>query len=228
MPMSREHEFDTAAAFPLSPRRHAQIRVSLPDRACGRRRAGHLFWGGDEACGSERRVTPATRGGAAATMTHFDAIVIGTGQSGPSLAVRLANAGKKRRDHRAQALRRHVRQQRLYPDQDADRERPRGAVARRAADFGVDDRRDDPGGHEGGQGAQGRDRARASEGVENGCAAPRASPSNGHARFVAPEPVASASELLEARADLHQRRRPRRRPGHAGHRRRCPTSPTRR
>ena len=58
---------------------------------------------------------------------RYDAIVIGTGQAGPSLAVRLAQAGPQDRDHRAQALRRHVRQQRLHPDEDADRERARRA-----------------------------------------------------------------------------------------------------
>ena len=59
--------------------------------------------------------------------TRFDAIVIGTGQSGPSLAHRLTEAGRQVAVDRAQALRRHLRQQRLHPDQDPDRERPGGA-----------------------------------------------------------------------------------------------------
>jgi hypothetical protein len=66
----------------------------------------------------------------------YDAIAIGTGQAGPSLAVRLAHAVPKNRHHRAQTLRRNLRQRGMRPDQDPDRE---CACARRsgAADFGV-------------------------------------------------------------------------------------------
>ena len=48
----------------------------------------------------------------------YDAIVIGTGQAGPSLARRLAERGHEGRHHRAQTVRRHLRQHRLHPDQD--------------------------------------------------------------------------------------------------------------
>ena len=56
-------------------------------------------------------------------MKRFDAIIIGAGQAGPPLAIRLAAAGQDRGDHRAKALRWHVRQHRLHADQDAHRER---------------------------------------------------------------------------------------------------------
>ena len=55
--------------------------------------------------------------------TKCDAIVIGTGQAGPSLAVWLAGHGNESGDHRAQAFRRHLCQHWLYPDEDAGRER---------------------------------------------------------------------------------------------------------
>ena len=79
-----------------------------------------------------RRVAVARRGtrrrAKGGRMTErFDAIVIGTGQAGPALAVRLASAGPQDRDPRAQARRRHLRQRRLHSDQDADRERARRA-----------------------------------------------------------------------------------------------------
>ena len=57
--------------------------------------------------------------------TRYDAIVIGTGQSGPPLASRLADEGTEDRRHRAQAVRRHLRQCRLRADQDAGGERAR-------------------------------------------------------------------------------------------------------
>ena len=40
--------------------------------------------------------------------TKYDAIVIGTGQAGPSLAVRLAEHRNEGGDYRAQAVRRHL------------------------------------------------------------------------------------------------------------------------
>ena len=69
----------------------------------------------------------------------YDAIVIGAGQSGPLLAVRLAEAGRKRADRGARP-RRHVRQQRLHPDEDADRERARSARGPARGRWGVDRR----------------------------------------------------------------------------------------
>ena len=52
------------------------------------------------------------------TTTSYDAIVIGSGQAGPSLAVRLAQSRHGDRAGRARASRRHLRQRRLHPDQD--------------------------------------------------------------------------------------------------------------
>jgi choline dehydrogenase-like flavoprotein len=55
-------------------------------------------------------------------MHDFDAIIIGTGQAGPSLAFRLAGAGMKVAG-RAPSRRRHLRQYRLHLDQGLDSER---------------------------------------------------------------------------------------------------------
>ena len=70
-------------------------------------------------------------GGAAdrgdAAMKSFDAIIIGAGQAGPSLAGTADEGGHDRRLRRAQAVRRHVRQHGLHADQDARRERLCGA-----------------------------------------------------------------------------------------------------
>ena len=61
-------------------------------------------------------------------MAHrFDAIIIGAGQAGPSLAGRLTAGRHDGRRRRAQAVRRHLRQHRLHADQDAGRERLCGA-----------------------------------------------------------------------------------------------------
>ena len=65
--------------------------------------------------------------------TSFDAIVIGAGQAGPFLAVRLAKAGMTNGADRARAPRRHLRQRRLHSDQDPGGQRPhraRGAPRR--------------------------------------------------------------------------------------------------
>jgi predicted dinucleotide-binding enzyme len=55
-------------------------------------------------------------------MDDHDAIIIGTGQSGPSLARRLVAAGQKVAVIRTQVLRRHLRQYRMYADQNSRRE----------------------------------------------------------------------------------------------------------
>ena len=54
-------------------------------------------------------------------MPDFDAIIIGTGQAGPSLAFRLAGAGMKVAV--VERHRRHLRQYRLHPDQGLGSER---------------------------------------------------------------------------------------------------------
>ena len=46
----------------------------------------------------------------------YDAVIIGAGQAGPPLAVRLAGAGKKVAISRAQPVWRHLRQHGLHPD----------------------------------------------------------------------------------------------------------------
>ena len=56
-------------------------------------------------------------------MPDYDAIVIGAGQAGPSLALRLAGAGMKVAIVERNLVRRHLRQYRLHADQDDGRER---------------------------------------------------------------------------------------------------------
>ena len=73
----------------------------------------------------------------AMTGRTFDAIIIGAGQAGPSLAGRLTAAGQTRRHRRAQAVRRHLRQHRLHADQDLVASAYAAHLARRAADYGV-------------------------------------------------------------------------------------------
>ena len=53
----------------------------------------------------------------------YDALIIGAGQAGPPLAGRLTAAGMSVAVDRAQALRRHLRQYGLHPDQNARRQR---------------------------------------------------------------------------------------------------------
>ena len=60
-------------------------------------------------------------------MPEFDAIVIGTGQAGPSLARPPERGRQKVAIIERKLLRRHLRQHRLHPDQDAGRERLCGA-----------------------------------------------------------------------------------------------------
>ena len=152
--------------------------------------------------------------------TRFDAIVIGTGQSGPSLARRLTEAGRKVAWSSASAS--------AAPASTTAASRPsrliasaRAAhVARRAADFGVVI-----------EGAVRVDmkavKARkdaivrvSNEGVEEGLREnPTASPSTSAMRASsAPKQVAVGERDPRGRADLHQRRRPRRHPADRRHR----------
>ena len=135
----------------------AGMAAILDQRLAPRGRRGR---GEPVRCG--RRVATMMRGDATARAsgalmtTSYDAIVIGSGQAGPSLAVRLAAGRHEDRAGRARAPRRHLRQRRLHPDQDAGRQRARRA--RRAARRRLrrDDRRAGQRRHEGGEGAQGR------------------------------------------------------------------------
>ena len=68
---------------------------------------------------------------------QFDAIVIGTGQAGPSLATRLTEAGMKVAVVDAAQIRRHLRQHRLHADQDPGGERQAAHLARRSGELGV-------------------------------------------------------------------------------------------
>ena len=48
----------------------------------------------------------------------FDAIIVGTGQSGPSLAARMTREGMKTAIIERKPLRRHLRERRLHSNQD--------------------------------------------------------------------------------------------------------------
>jgi choline dehydrogenase-like flavoprotein len=56
-------------------------------------------------------------------MKHFDAIIIGTGQAGPSLAARFADAGKTVAIIERQQIWRHMREYGMHSDEDARGER---------------------------------------------------------------------------------------------------------
>jgi len=63
----------------------------------------------------QRVIDWAERGGnRRSIMPNYDAIIIGTGQSGPALARRLVARRPEGRDHRTQAVRRYMREHRLY------------------------------------------------------------------------------------------------------------------
>ena len=88
--------------------------------------------------------------------TSYDAIVIGSGQAGPSLAVRLAEAGMKTALIEREHLGGTCVNDGCIPTKTLVASARAAHVARRAADYGVDDRRPGQRRHEGGQGAQGR------------------------------------------------------------------------
>jgi hypothetical protein len=69
-------------------------------------------------------------------MLYPDAIIIGTGRAGVGAAI--GGCRLEGRDHQTQAFRRHVREHRLHPDENAGSESAYAAhVTRRAADYGV-------------------------------------------------------------------------------------------
>ena len=160
--------------------------------------------------------------------TRFDAIVIGTGQAGPSLARRLAEAGLKVAIIERKRFGGTCVNTGCMPTKTLVASARAAHVARRAADFGVvidgpvavdmkavKARKD----------AIVRRLQRGRRGLA--CARTRAvTVYRGHARFVGPHEVQVGDERLERRADLHQCRRPRRRARHAGHRRRALPRPT--
>ena len=163
---------------------------------------------------SSRTPPPSSLGadrGVAGMSERFDAIVIGGGQAGPSLAVRLAGAGQTRRDRRAPLPRRHLRQHRLPPDQDADRQRlrrpprpPRRRLRHR--------HRPGHGRHGPRQGAGRRASSlEARQGQEDWLrATPDVTLIHGHARLTGPRTRRGRRPRARRRAHLPQRRRPRR------------------
>ena len=116
-------------------------------------------------------------------------------------------------DRRAQALRRHLRQQWLHPHQEPDRERTRGARGAPRGRFRRGRRGPGPGRHEGGQGEEGCHRASLERGRRGGAARGR-----GHHRvhrscaLRRPRRGRGRRRSADRRAGLHQCRRPRRHP----------------
>ena len=121
-----------------------------------------------------------------------------TGRPGARRAAR--EGGPQDRDHRAQALRRHLRQQRLHSDQGADRKRARRA--RRADRRRVGRRRAARRGrrHARGQGAQGRasSASRTKASPDGSRKTPGLTVIEAHARFEGPHTVRAGDALLEA------------------------------
>ena len=135
-------------------------------------------------------------------MTSYDAIVIGTGQAGPSLAKRLAGAGRRVAIIEREAFRRHLHQHRLHADQDAGRQRLRSAHGAPRGEFGivvdgvavdmrrVKQRKDD-------NRASGAPSTEASLRATANCTVYR-----GHARFVAPARARSRQRAPCARPQI--------------------------
>ena len=145
-------------------------------------------------------------------MPQFDAIVVGTGQAGPSLARRLVAAGRKV----AVIERKHFGgtcvNTGCTPTKALIASAYAAHVARRHADYGVTDRRADRGRHEGREGAQGCDRRALAQ--RRGALAQIARRLHG---LSGPRPVrvaersAGRRDGAERAADLHQCRRARQR-----------------
>ena len=148
----------------------------------------------------------------------YDAIIIGTGQSGPSLAGRLTASRPSVAVVERKRFGGTCVNTGCIPTKTLVASAQAAHVARRAAEFGValegpvrvDMKR--------GQGAQGRVVRLSNEGVEELAARTWRT-----ARSIAAMPASSGrrrssvgDELLEAEQDLHQRRRPRRRPAIPG------------
>ena len=144
-------------------------------------------------------------------MTEYDAIVIGTGQAGPALAHRLTGAGM-----RVAIVERHrfggtCVNTGCTPTKTLVASAYAAHLARRAAEFGVIGRRSGDRRHEEGQGAQGR-RVRAlrqggralAEEQRQAARSIRATPAS-----IAARRCAVGGDVLDRRAHLHQRRRPR-------------------
>ena len=89
-------------------------------------------------------------------MPNYDAIIIGTGQSGPALARRLVAAGRKVAIIERKLFGGTCVNTGCTPTKTLVASAYAAHVARRAADYGVTIERPGQGRHEGGQGAQGR------------------------------------------------------------------------
>ena len=140
---------------------------------------------------------------------RFDAIVIGTGQAGPRTGRPARRCGPQDRHPRAQALRRHVRQCRLHPDEDAG-----GQCARRArcADSGGIRRRRRWLRSRRHAKVKARKDAIVAESTGNIERWLRGTPNltviEGHGRFDGPHSCSVGDRRLEAPRDIHQYRRP--------------------
>ena len=108
-------------------------------------------------CSRARVSWPASQGVRHMNVEAFDAIVVGAGQAGPSIAERCAKEGLRTADGRAPPVRRHLRERGLHADQGLGGKRagdPPGAARRRVR---LLDRRG-AGRHGAHQGAQGQAR----------------------------------------------------------------------
>ncbi len=153
--------------------------------------------------------------------TRYDAIVIGTGQSGPSLARRLTEAGRKVAVIERKRFGGTCVNNGCIPTKSLIASARAAHVARRAGDFGVvieEPIRFDMKAVK----ARKDTIVRVSnEGVEEGLREnPGITVYVGHARFTGPKRVAVDGVPLDARTGLHQCRRPRGHFIHPGHRRR--------
>ena len=142
--------------------------------------------------------------------TSYDAIVIGAGQAGPSLAVRLAKAGMKTALIEREHLGGTCVNDGCIPTKTLVASARAAHVARRAADWGV--RIDGPVGVDM-KAVKARKDASSPQSIDGLAKWIASAPENltlvwGHARFVAPNAIEVDGARLEAPQHLHQRRRP--------------------
>ena len=143
---------------------------------------------------------------------HFDAIIIGAGQAGPTLAGRLTQAGRTVAMIERKLFGGTCVNTGCIPTKTLVASAYVAQKARTAADYGVD-RRPHLGRHEGHQSPQRQDLLNSRTGLEGWLRnMPNCTVFTGHARFESPNEVRVGDDLLSADADLPQRRRPRRRP----------------
>ena len=131
--------------------------------------------------------------------TNYDAMIIGTGQAGPSLAVRLAGAGRKVAIIERNRFGGTCVNTGCIPTKTLIASARAAHIARRAGDYGVEDRQLDHCRYEASERAQRRCRTASNEGLEKWLkSTENLTVYKGHARFEAAHQVRVGDDVLEA------------------------------